>query len=178
MRLALLNLRRLPARALVGLLGLATGVAAVALLVGVEAAFRGSLVGTLLGNAISLQVRALDFVAAGLVVALGAVSLADVLALSLRDRAPELATLRSVGWSDGDLARLVVCEALFLGLLGSAVGASLSLGLGLAIGLPAMTLAVTTALAAAGGIVVAAASSLLPVSRLGRLSLPSLLAEE
>jgi hypothetical protein len=177
-RLALLNLRRLPARTLVGLLGLATGVAAVALLLGVEAAFRGSLVGTLLGNAISLQVRALDFVAAGLVVALGAVSLADVLALSLRDRAPELATLRSVGWSDGDLARLVILEALFLGLLGSAVGASLALGLGLAIGLPATTLVVTTALAAAGGIVVAAASSLLPVSRLDRLSLPSLLAEE
>jgi ABC-type lipoprotein release transport system permease subunit len=178
LRLALVNLRRLPARTLVGVLGLAAGVAALALLLSVEASFQGSLVGTLLGNAISLQVRGLDFVAAGLTIALAAVSLADVLLVNLRQRAPELVTLRSVGWSERDLARVVLIEALLLGVAGSGVGSLLALAVGASLALPIGTLLAVSAAAGCGGIAVAAATSLLPVSRLRRLSMPAVLAEE
>jgi putative ABC transport system permease protein len=178
LRLALVNLGRLPARTLVGALGLAAGVAALGLLLAVEASFDGSLVGTLLGNAVALQVRGLDFVAVGLTIALAAVSLADMLLLNLRERAPELVTLRSVGWSVGDLARVVLLEALLLGLAGSGLGALLALAVGASLALPVGTLLAVSAAAACGGIAVAGATSLLPVSRLHRLSMPSVLAEE
>jgi putative ABC transport system permease protein len=178
LRFALVNLRRLPARTLVGVFGLAVGVAALGLLLAIEASFQGSLVGTLLGNAVALQVRGLDFVAAGLTIALAAVSLADVLLLNLRERAPELVTLRSVGWSEGDLARVVLLEAVLLGLAGSGLGALLALAVGASLALPIGTLLAVSAAAAAGGIAVAAATSLLPVSRLRRLSIPTILAEE
>ena len=128
--LALANLRRLPARTLLGAAGLFVGVARLTVLVAIERSFGGTLVGTLLGNAISVQVRGSDFVAVGLTILLAAVSVADVLYLNLRERAAELATLRAVGWSDGQLCTTVVLEALGMGLIGSVSGAVLGLVFG------------------------------------------------
>ena len=54
------------------------GVAALAFLLAINLAFRGTLVGTLLGQVVSLQVRAVDYISVGLAIALGAFSVADV----------------------------------------------------------------------------------------------------
>ena len=60
LRLALLNLRRLPLRTAIAAGGLALGVAALTVLIGIERGFHGALLGTLLGNAVSIQVRRPD----------------------------------------------------------------------------------------------------------------------
>ena len=177
--LALANLRRLPARTALGAAGLFVGVAALTVLVAIERSFGGTLVGTLLGNAISVQVRSADFVAVGLTILLAAVSVADVLYLNLRERSAELATLRAVGWSDAQLRTTVVLEALGIGMIGSVAGATLGVILGAALlGVGLLALLVAAVIAGAGGIAVAIAASLLPLSQVNRLTPHAVLATE
>ncbi|MBA3736758.1 MAG: FtsX-like permease family protein [Actinobacteria bacterium] len=177
--LAMANLRRLPARTLLGAAGLFVGVSALTVLVAIERSFGGTLVGTLLGNAVSVQVRGSNFVAVGLTIVLAAVSVADVLYLNLRERSAELATLRALGWSDGQLRATVVLEALGIGLIGSAAGAALGVAFGAALlGVGVLPLLAAAAIAGAGGIAVALAASLLPLTQVGRLTPHAVLAAE
>ncbi|HEY1624801.1 MAG TPA: FtsX-like permease family protein, partial [Streptosporangiaceae bacterium] len=60
-------------------------------------------------------------------VLLGVLGVADVPFLNIRERAPELATSRSLGWRESALARLVISEAVVIGLLGSLAGAGAGL---------------------------------------------------
>lgn len=177
--LALVNLRRLPARTLIGVAGLFIGVAALAVLLGIERAFQGTLVGTVLGGALSVQVRGTDFAAVGLTIGLAALSVADVLYLNLRERAAEMVTLRTLGWSERELRQLVLLEALGLGLLGAGTGALVGFAVGAGIlGVPPGPLAVACLIAAVGGIAAALLASLLPLSQLNRLAVPAVLAAE
>jgi len=177
--LAIANLRRLPARTLLGAAGLFIGVAALTVLVAIERSFGGTLVGTLLGNAISVQVRGSDFLAVGLTILLAAVSVADVLYLNLRERSAELATLRAVGWSDAQLRTTVVLEALGLGLVGSVPGAGLGLLLGaILLGVGVLPLLIAGIIAGTGGLAVAVIAALVPLSQVGRLTPHAVLATE
>jgi putative ABC transport system permease protein len=178
LHLALANLRRLPARTAVGASGLVVGVAALTVLLAIQQAFQGVLVDTLLGQAISIQVRGADIAAVVLTIVLAGVSVADVLALNLRERAAEIVTLRTVGWSERQLASVVAMEALGLGALGSLVGAVVGVALGLPLGLPAVALVPAALFAALGGVVVALIASLVPLLRLSSLTAPMVLAEE
>ena len=177
--LAVLNVARTPGRTLIGVASLAVGIAALTLLAAVTFAFRGVVVGSLLGNAVTVQVRDVDYAAAGATVALGVLAVADVVFLNIQERAAELATLRSFGWRDTALARLVITEGTIIGVVGSLAGA----GLGLAAAawfagqLPARLLAIAVA-AVAAGIIITAAATLLPAALLRRLPLAHLLAEE
>jgi putative ABC transport system permease protein len=96
----------------------------------------------------------------------------------LRERQAELVTLRSLGWADAELRRLVALEAGMLGLLGSLAGVVLALLIGGLVGLPIVTLLLAALAAGAGGVAVALAASLLPLSQIGRFSVPTVLAEE
>lgn len=179
LRLALLNLRRLPLRTAIGAGGLALGVAALTVLIGIERAFHGTLVGTLLGNAVSIQVRRPDLVAAGITIALAALAIGDVLYLNLRERSPELATLRATGWRDSHVVRLILLEGIGLGLLGSAVG----LGVGLLVGtelLPVPLQPVLTGggIAAGAGIIAALIAATLPTAQALRIEPSVVLAGE
>jgi hypothetical protein len=177
--LALLNLRRHPLRTILGAGGLALGVAALTILLGIERAFQGTLVGTLLGNAISIQVRRADLVAAAITIALAALAVADVLYLNLRERAPELAALRTTGWAGRHVARLVLLEALGLGAIGSAAGITIGLLVGtLLLGVPALPLLVGALIASAAGIAAALAASALPTTQTLRATPSSVLATE
>jgi ABC-type lipoprotein release transport system permease subunit len=176
--LAFANLRRAPARSLVAMTALFVGVASLTLLLALNFGFQGRLAGTLLGEAITVQVRGLDFLAAGLVIALAGLSLADVLYLNLRERSAEIVTLRTVGWSDGQLGRVIAMEALFLGLAASTAGALLGVALGAQLGAPATTLAIAALAGVAGGCLVALLASLVPLAHLARLTAPRVLAEE
>jgi putative ABC transport system permease protein len=60
---AAVNVLRTPGRAAVGAVSLAVGVTALTVLAAVTLAFRGVVVGTLLGNAVAVQVRGVDYVA-------------------------------------------------------------------------------------------------------------------
>ena len=173
------NLARAPGRTLLGALSLAVGVCALTLLLAVTLAFRGTVVGTLLGEAVSVQVRGVDYLAAAVTVVLGAAVVADVLYLNVRDRSAEFATLRAVGWREGPLARLVALEGVGMGLLGSVVGAGAGLALAAAFAGTLRPALVTTAAAGiAAGTLVAAAAVLLPVAMLRRLPTARALAEE
>ena len=177
--LAVLNVARTPGRTLIGVASLAVGIAALTLLTAVTFAFRGVVVGSLLGNAIAVQVQGVDYVAAGATAALGVLAVADVVFLNIRERAAELATMRSFGWRDTALARLVVTEGAVIGVIGSLAGAGLGLGAAawFAGQLPARLLAIAAA-AVAAGILITAAAALLPAALLRRLPLAHLLAEE
>jgi len=177
--MAALNVARTPGRTLIGVVSLAVGIAALTLLTAVTFAFRGVVVGSLLGDAVDVQVRSVDYVAAGATVALGVLAVADVVFLNITERSAELAAIRSFGWRDTTLARLVITEGAIIGIIGSLAGAGIGLGAAawFAGQLPARLLAIA-ALAAVAGIVVTAAAALLPAALLRRLPAAHLLAEE
>jgi ABC-type antimicrobial peptide transport system permease subunit len=177
--LAVLNVARTPGRTLIGVISLAVGIAALTMLTAVTVAFRGIIVGSLLGDAVAVQVRGVDYIAAGATIALGVLAVADVVFLNITERAAELATMRSFGWRDAVLAQLVITEGAIIGITGSLAGAGLGLGAAawFAGQLPARLVAIAAA-AVAAGILITAAAALLPAALLSRLPTAHLLAEE
>ena len=177
--LGLVNLTRVPGRTALGAASLAIGVAALTVLVAITVAFRGTLVGTILGEAVSLRIRGVDAVAVAATVLLGALAVSDVLYLNVRDRAPELATLRATGWSDGALARLIAAEGLGIGVLGGLLGAAAGLaGAAWLVGSLPTDLIIAATITASIGALLATAASLLPAALIRRLPTAQLLAEE
>ena len=177
--LALVNVLRTPGRTLAGALSLAIGVAALTLLIAVTLAFRGAVVGTLLGDVVTVQVRGVDYVAVTATVILGVLAVADALLISITERAPELATIRAFGWPEPALRRLVITEGALTGIAGSVAGAAAGLA-GAAVfarQLPPLLFAAAGA-AAAAGVLVTCAAALLPAHLLRRLPTAQLLAQE
>lgn len=173
------NLLRAPARTIVGCLGLVLGVGALTLLLALNNALQGTLVGTLLGNFISVQVRTVDIVSVVLVILLGAASIADVLFLNLRERAPEFATLSTSGWTTRNLATVALSEGLGMALAGSVVGAGLGLGIVAFIrGVAVAPSALVAVLVTVGAILVTLLACVGPVTALTRLKPTIVLAEE
>ncbi|PGH41603.1 hypothetical protein COO58_27795 [Micromonospora sp. WMMA1996] len=177
--LALVNLTRSPGRTVLGAGALAIGVAALTLVAATAYAFRGAIVGSLLGDTVSLSVRGADALAAVATVLLGAAAVADVLYLNIRDRAAELATLRATGWTDAALGRLVGYEGFVIGALGAVGGATLGLGgAALVVGQVPAGLVTVAALVASAGVLVTCLAALVPAALLRRLPTARLLAEE
>lgn len=127
LRMALTNVSRTGGRTLLAAAALATGVAAATIVAIVTTSFHGSITGSLLGEAVSIQVRGVDLVAVVATLTLGLAAIADVLYLNIRERADEFAVLRSSGWPVTALARLVVFEGTTLGLIGALPGAALGI---------------------------------------------------
>ena len=98
--MATTNLLRRPARSSAGALALAVGVAAVTVVAAIITAFRGSVVGSLLGAVVQVNVTGFDLLGVAVIVLLGVASLVDIAYLGLRERAEELATLSATGWRD------------------------------------------------------------------------------
>ncbi|MGI8713970.1 MAG: FtsX-like permease family protein [Solirubrobacteraceae bacterium] len=178
-QLSLINLLRAPGRSLLGALSLAIGVFALTVLVGATLAFKNLLIGTLLGGAVSLQVSSSDYAAVAIIIVLAAAAVADVLFLSQRERASELATLRATGWNSRSLNRLVITEGAWIALLGSLLGGGLGLTATAILShtLPP-TLLLTTAAAIAAGILAGTLAALAPSLWLARLPTASLLTAE
>ncbi|MGI8445926.1 MAG: FtsX-like permease family protein [Streptosporangiaceae bacterium] len=177
--LAVVNVLRTPGRTLVGALSLAVGVAALTLLVAVTLAFRGAVVGTLLGNVVTVQVRGVDYVAVAATVILGVLAVSDALLISINERAAELATIRTFGWPESTLRRLVITEGALTGIAGSVTGAVLGLaGAAVFAGqLPPLLFAAAGA-AVAAGVLVTCVAALVPAHLLRRLPAAQLLAQE
>lgn len=126
-QLAYRNLRGDPGRTGLGMTAVAVGSAALTTLLAIAVAFHGSVVGSLLGDAISLQVRRLDYLAVAVTLLLAAVAVADVSYLNMRERRQDLALLRAVGWTNRQLGQLIIVEGALIGLAGAAAGAVLGL---------------------------------------------------
>ncbi len=176
--MALVNLRRLPGRTLVAAGGLFVGVAALTVLLAINLAFRGALIGSLLGNVVSVQVRGVDLLSVALALVLAGLSVADVLLLNVRERAGEFVTLRSAGWRDRHLAALVGLEGLGLGLAGSLPGAAVGIALAAAAGGGGGRVILAGGLAVIVATAVALVASLVPAVLVSRMSFQTVLAEE
>ena len=177
--MAATNLLRTPGRSLLGAVSLAVGMCALTLLVAFTLAFRGQVVGTLLGDAIAVQARPVDYTSALVTVGIGAFAVADVLYLNIRERVTELATLRALGWREATLGQMIILEGAGIGLAGSVLGAGAALA-GAAIfthSLPAQVLTATVACALAGTLIATLAAAV-PASVLARLVNPQALADE
>ncbi|HVP09839.1 MAG TPA: FtsX-like permease family protein [Phycisphaerae bacterium] len=77
-------------------------------------------------NRVMLLLSAIPMV--GLIVA--ALGLANLMAANVASRTRQIAVLRAIGTTRGQLARIVIGEALVLGLIGSVVGLALGIALG------------------------------------------------
>lgn len=170
-RLAIVGVVRWPGRTVLGAASLFIGVAALAVLIAIQAAFQGGAVGTLLGNAVAVQVRQVDYLAAALTIVLGAFAVADIAYLNIAERSAEIGTLRASGWAESHLRRLFGTEAVLTASIG-ALGGAITGVVGVAVLFPlAWTTAVITAAATAGvGIIAAVIALTLPLSRLSALA--------
>jgi ABC-type antimicrobial peptide transport system permease subunit len=177
--LAVANVTRTPGRTVAAALGLATSVAALTLLSAITYAFKGVVVGSLLGNAVAVQVRGVDYIAVAAMVVLGVLTVADVVFLNVSERAAELATIRSFGWRESALGRLVVTEGALIGAVGSVTGATFALIATWWVASQLPVRGVVTAVAAgAAGVLVTIVAALLPARALRRLPAAQLLAAE
>ena len=141
-----------------------------------EGSFRASLVASA-----SALLRALDALSAA-TLALLTLILANTIAMGARERTREYAVLRAIGFSPGQLARLIVSEGIALGTVGASAGvagAALLLRMGMARWLEERTLTffpyfrIDAALAIGAVLVGAALGALaagLPAWRASRLS--------
>jgi putative ABC transport system permease protein len=173
------NLWRMPGRTLLAAASLAIGIAGLTMVAAVIWAFHGTVTGSLLGEAVSLQVRTVDIVAVLATVALGLVAVIDVLYLNIRERAWELAVLRAAGWSLSSVGRLVAYEGIGIGVIGAGAGTIIGLG---AAGVFAGGLT-TPLLAAAGAtavlaVLLAGAAALVPALFLQRMVVAARLTAE
>ena len=172
------NLLRRPSRLITGALGLFIGVAAFALLLAVQLAFQGQVVGTALGNLVSLQVRSVDLIAAVLALLLGAFSVADVLAVNLRDRAGEQAVLAATGWRPATLFHLAFTEGMMVGVVGAIAGGAVGLGLAAILTGSAVAVAPSAILAAMIGLALVGAVLMIPAWRASQTAPAAALAED
>jgi ABC-type lipoprotein release transport system permease subunit len=172
------NLLRRPARLITGALGLFIGVAAFAVLLAVQLAFQGQVVGTALGNLVSVQVRSVDLIAAVLALLLGAFSVADVLAVNLRDRAGEQAVLAATGWRPATLFRLAFTEGMVVGIVGAFAGGAVGLGLAAILTGSAIAVIPASVLAAVIGLILVGAVLMVPAWQASQTPPAAALAED
>ena len=142
-------------------------------------AFQGAVVGTFLGDAVALQVRAPDLIAAGCLTLLGVVAVATIGFLGIIEDATSYAALQAVGWRDTSLGGALATQAALIRAVGGVAGGALGIGLvaWLVGDLNPATLTVAAA-AAAFLILLAIAASLAPAAWLRRLPVARILAEE
>ena len=169
--LALVGLRRLPGRTLLGATSLFIGVCALSVLLAVQQAFQGGVTGTALGDVIAVQVRGVDYLAAAVTIALGAFAIADITYLNISERTAEIGTLRSTGWTENHVRRLFAVESLATATLGAVAGAVVGVtAAALLLPIPLTTSLTAAAIATAGGIVAAMVAATAPLSRLTQLA--------
>jgi predicted lysophospholipase L1 biosynthesis ABC-type transport system permease subunit len=178
-RLSLANLRRVPGRAVLGATALGVGVASLVGLAAISAAFDGAVTGTLLGDAVSVQVRTTDYAAAAIAVLLGAFTVADVLYINIRERSGEYALLHATGWEDSALFRLLLTEAAAMATVGALVGGGLAIGAVTAFtGEFPAELAFAALGVSVGAVLFTLAAALIPALALRRIPAARLLAED
>ncbi|MYS18696.1 MULTISPECIES: ABC transporter permease [unclassified Streptomyces] len=179
--LALRNLLRVRGRTVLGAAGLALGVAAFTVLLAVTLAFQGEVAGSLLGDAVVAQARGADYLSVALSLLLGAAGAVDVLVLSQRERAADLAVLRATGWTSRELARITLYEGIGLSVLGGLTGAVLGLAAVVGIGRGVLTghlpaVAGAALLATVAAIVLVCAALAVPIRAQSRIAPARLLA--
>ena len=120
--LASAQLSRRPLRWLAGAFAVALPVAALSLLLGIITGFKGQVVGTRLGDAVTLNVRQPDLIASGMLGILGLAAVGMVIWLSTLEDGNDYAVLRTIGWTDRRLAVVTATQASLIALTGTVLG--------------------------------------------------------
>ena len=159
------SVRRLlssPSRMLLSTFVIAVGCVALSL----EAAARWAFAGAATPwteRPVTGQGMVVDVGAVLLVAAMATFTVADLALLSLRERAAEVSTLRAIGWSAPDLARLTLQNAVWPGLAGGLIAGGFDLLGGLAVaGSAPPRLIALSGLAAAAGVAMSLLAASLP----------------
>lgn len=172
------SLARNPGRLAAAAASLAVGVTTLAILAGITASFQGAVVGSLLGDAVSIQVRGADVAAAVLLTVIGLACLADLLYLDIREHGAAYATLQATGWRERTLGSLIIWQALIIGGCGATAGVGASLLLLAAVtDINSAALQATLAVGA-GAVICAVIVAVLPALSLRRLPTARLLTIE
>lgn len=172
------GLARRPGRTVLSAVTLGLAVACLAGLLTATFAFRGTIAGSLLGSYLTVQIRGVDYASAGLAVALACFSVADLLALTVRERASEIVTLKATGWADRHLTRATLLEAAAITALGALPGAGIALAAAAALGAPVGLTAVAAATAVTIGALLVLAFAAVPARAAGRTPIAAALAED
>ena len=175
---AIVGVLRRPGRTTMAAAPLAVSVACLGALFAVSLGFQGTVSGSLLGDFVTVQVRGVDYVSAALSTALAGFCVADLLALTLRERVVELATLKTTGWSARHLVQVAVTEAASVAALGAGPGACIAAAAALALCVPAATAAAGAAAAAACGVATVLVFSAVPTVGVRRLNMTAALADD
>jgi hypothetical protein len=159
---AVRRLLRSPSRMLLSSFVIAVGCVALSLELAARWAFSGAAT-PWTERPVTWPGAAVDVVAVLLVAAMATFTVADLALLTLRERAPEVAALRAIGWSAPDLARLTLHNAVWPGLAGGLVAGGFDLVGGLAVaGSAPPRLIALSALAAAVGVAMSLLAASLP----------------
>ena len=124
--LSWLNVARTPLRTAAAVVALTFGITAMAVLVGIDTAFRATASGSMLADAVGVSVRRVDVLAAVLTLVLSIAAAADVIYLGVQERDNELASLRASGWTDRDIRVLVLWEGVWISVLAALLGTLLA----------------------------------------------------
>jgi hypothetical protein len=141
-----------PLRTLFGGFVIALACAALSLELAARWAFSGA-AQSWAGRSVTWEVTVVDIAAVLVIVVMATVMVADLYLVTERERAGELRTLRAIGWSARDVARLTLGNAIRIGVAGGLAAAALDLIGGLAVaGFAPLRMVAVAGLAAAAGV--------------------------
>jgi putative ABC transport system permease protein len=123
---AMRSLRRAPLHSALSVLVIAIAGTALGALLAVRWMFGGVIVGSWFGAPIAWQASSVDVAAVITLLVLATITMTDISWLTCAERAPELRTLRAIGWSALSVARLAAGEAVLPGLAGGAIASVLN----------------------------------------------------
>lgn len=170
---------RRPGRTVLASLAVALAVASATLLASVVGTFNGTVIGSFLGDAVALQVRTPDIVAAVVLSLLGLTAVATVLLLAVTEDAASYAALQASGWTDSALTRTLLVQAGLIGLIGAVVGAAAALAITAAVIAPLnATIVGLAALVTVTAVLACALAALIPAAVTARLPTSHILARE
>lgn len=177
--MALSGLLRTPGRSSLAMAGLGIGAVAVSVIAFALTQFRGAVVGSLLGEAVTIQVRGADIVACSGIVAMAVFGVLNVVYVNMRERGQEIATLRALGWTAWKVNALMLLESCFLG-LAAAGGATVVVGVALPMMFDVSVMAFSAMMltVAVGLVVVSLLATLVPLVAMSRANVSTLLAGE
>ncbi len=177
--LGLIITGRRPGRTVLASLAVALAVASATLLTSVIGAFNGTVIGSFLGDAVALQVRTPDIVAAIVLSLLGLTAVATVLLLAVTEDASSYAALQASGWTDSALTRTLLVQAGLIGMIGAIAGIVAALVTTAVVIAPLnATIVGFAVLVAAAAIIASALAALIPAAVTARLPTSRILARE
>lgn len=118
-----MNLRREPNRVALAASSVTVSVAAITFVVGILLSFQGAVVGSVLGDAVAVQVRGSDIAALVGIALLGTLGVGNMMWLNLRERTDEIAVLSSTGWTARRITVVMCLEGALVGAIGASAGA-------------------------------------------------------